>query len=578
MYTEIKQNECQTDKPTNIQFIATSKFPANKGMGRALGVETLGVFLKKEFNEQVLLGFTDLQYSSDPLNTVNELITKPNLDLIGISVRYGTYDQMEQVLTLLEKYYRSREDESHPLIVVGGVMPSFLAREIVEKHHGIRVVSGEGELAIRELVRGIRNNGSLYEVPSLTFFDSEKNEIISTQPRNLPLAETSSGKIIPDLIPQLREKGGIVWVSSSRGCPWDCSFCSVSAFREITGAKGKTRREVRPINDVIYELSELYNLGIRHFVFADDEMLTGSNEDYERWVQLAAGINNIGKDITFQCSVRSDVIWNHKDTDGGNKRRTAFHKLVEAGLTHVYMGLESGSPSQLKRYNKSEDVDTHLNTIRILREEGVLVGAGFIMFDPFMTLEEIQENIDFIKEAELVTHSRKDYIGDVFDLLRVQRDARFKDMLSAAGLLRDPIPGTLFYNYEFKDLKVRRIAVTCISLAAEIDDFFESLKNSVFAKELADEKTGSISPETTLLNHYLIELRLLDLSMLEELVSSSKETGQDYDTAFNSTILNFKSNRKNIIEQLYEDLNTGRIIDKDIIYVLGSIIDSMKDM
>lgn len=332
---------------------------------------------------------------------------------------------------------------------------------------------------------------------------------------------------------------------------------------------------MRPVEDIIGELRALYDLGVRAFVFADDEMLVGTPKDLERWHALAEGVKTIGSDISLECSVRSDVIWNKDDKDGGRARRKAFHALVDAGLSHVYIGFESGSPTQLRRYNKGEDVETHLRAIEILREEGVLVGGGFIMFDPLMTLGEIEENIAFLRKAELISHSRRDYVGDIFDMLRVQRGARYANMLSERGLLGDPIPQTLFYTYRFEDFQIQHIAETCIGLAAEIDDFFEALKNSVLSSTMADDARGTESPNTKLLQYYITELRLLDLSLLENLVHATKEKS---DGAFEDWVAAYREGRRDLLTRLKDNLRSSEITDRDSVQVLVSLIDRLPDL
>jgi len=564
--------------PTQIAFIVTSELPAGKGSGRALGVETLALYLKKvDVNNALKISFLDLQYAelNDPMAQVRSVADDPHNDIIGISVRYNTYQQMRQTIDTIRHSPRF-QTEDRPLVLIGGVMPSFLAKETVEQYPEVVVISGEAELAVREAVKVRRNGGSRYEIPGATFFDEEKQEIVQTKPSNLPLEITSDGRIIEDLIPQLKAKGGIVWISSSRGCPWNCSFCTVSTFREFTGAKGKIRREIRPVADVIDELRALYSQGLKHFVFGDDEMLVKDPKDLSRWRELADGIKSIGNDITYQCSVRSDVIYNKKDTDGGKEREEALRALFEAGMTHAYVGFESGSPTQLKRYNKAETVEDHLMAITRLRQIGILVGGGFIMFDPLMKPEEILENIKFLRDADLISLNRKDYVGDIFDMLRAQRDSSYVAELKDRGLLREPIPDTLFYNYEFEDPDVKEVAETCISLAAETDVFFETLKNAVFAKTMQDERTGNENYDTILLNRILINLRLLDMNLLEKLtnqVLENKGHQEPESKTFDSLVTTYRKERKDIIASLVDEIRRGNVEQDAGEVLLSHILD-----
>ncbi|MCO5384844.1 MAG: radical SAM protein [Desulfosporosinus sp.] len=76
--------------------------------------------------------------------------------------------------------------------------------------------------------------------------------------------------------------------------------------------------------------------------------------------------------------------------------------LVEAGLGHILIGLESGSDSSLKRINKMTTVAQNEKAIRILRHYGIEPNIGFIMFEPDSSLVDIRVNLEFLKRNDLL--------------------------------------------------------------------------------------------------------------------------------------------------------------------------------
>jgi len=76
--------------------------------------------------------------------------------------------------------------------------------------------------------------------------------------------------------------------------------------------------------------------------------------------------------------------------------------LVEAGLRHILIGLESGSDSSLKRINKMTTVAQNENAIKILRQYGIEPNIGFIMFEPDSSLVDIRVNFEFLRRNDLI--------------------------------------------------------------------------------------------------------------------------------------------------------------------------------
>jgi hypothetical protein len=72
--------------------------------------------------------------------------------------------------------------------------------------------------------------------------------------------------------------------------------------------------------------------------------------------------------------------------------------LVEAGLTHVYLGVESGDEESLQHFNKRLKPDVHLRARDVLRQLGVTFDFGFMLMEPWSTIRSVRGNIRFLRE------------------------------------------------------------------------------------------------------------------------------------------------------------------------------------
>ena len=95
--------------------------------------------------------------------------------------------------------------------------------------------------------------------------------------------------------------------------------------------------------------------------------------------------------IAFKISCRSDEV--HYDT---------MARLVEAGLTHVYMGVENGDDQGLLNMSKRMKASTHFESAEILRSLDLSFDFGFMLLEPYSTLEIVRNNIVFLDR----------YVGD----------------------------------------------------------------------------------------------------------------------------------------------------------------------
>lgn len=173
---------------------------------------------------------------------------------------------------------------------------------------------------------------------------------------------------------------------ASRGCARTCSFCSIQTF--YRAAPGKVVRTRDPVQ-VVAEMRHLYDhQGARIFLFQDDDFpLVG--KVWRTWAQaLVQALHDadLAGRIIWKISCRVDAV-----------EPQLLGRMRDAGLYLVYMGIESGNDDGLEVLNKEVDVEQNLAAVRVLRELGLEVAFGFMMFDPSTQFASLRANLDFLR-------------------------------------------------------------------------------------------------------------------------------------------------------------------------------------
>jgi hypothetical protein len=182
-------------------------------------------------------------------------------------------------------------------------------------------------------------------------------------------------------------RGVSPYVLGSRGCYNQCSFCYLNSFYGV----GPRWRGRSPENI----LSELRELGSRerfeYFYFADANFFGPGRSGQERAARLAEVLRSEFPGVGFGLECRANDI-----------QRETMGALRAAGLRHVFIGVESGCDKTLRRMRKGVRAGTNARAVGMLRDLGIRVSLGFIMFDPDSTLEEVRESFEFLKDNGLL--------------------------------------------------------------------------------------------------------------------------------------------------------------------------------
>ncbi len=281
---------------------------------------------------------------------------------------------------------RLRQEGVTAHFTMGGHYASFEHAALLEAIPELdSVVRFEGEDTLLELAEVLAAGAAWTDVPGLAFRGPEA--VQTSAPRRgrddldeLPWPDRDDIAYELQALPTASMLGG-------RGCPWKCSFCSIITFYEGNGTRGRRRRHPQRIVD---ELEYLHRRrGVRVILWQDDDFLAGGLAA-RRWAHAIARecvARGLHHGLRWKFSCRSDEI-----------STEVLAPLVEAGLTHVYLGVEAGDPDDLRDLNKLLEPEAHLRAARALRELGLSFDFGFMLMQPWSTFRSIRNNIAFLRE------------------------------------------------------------------------------------------------------------------------------------------------------------------------------------
>lgn len=374
-----------------VSLFHSEMYPAAR---LTLGISYLASYLRRYHLARVEL--MDCQLGPNVADIV-EHVRQAQPDILGISVNFGQFDLMEQ---LLDSIYDPTQVSKAPIVILGNILPAMCYREILKVYPQVVICRKEGELTLAALVKCGEDRSRWYQVPGIYYCDRQ-GRVVTTPSRYLPMENLPPPAL--DTVPQLFEQDGVITAEFSRGCQYNqCSFCPRSH-------KGSIWRTV-PVVSMLRQW-EIFARVFRHFermphVFLADEDFVGIEDGeatIERIADFLVGAQERDLQITFDASCRADQIFREdRDQSWHLERGSLFKQCVERGLSRLFVGVESGASAQLVRYNKGSTVEEIVSAIRYLSLLGVQLRFGFIFFDPLMSVQDLIENIEFLGRTDIV--------------------------------------------------------------------------------------------------------------------------------------------------------------------------------
>ena len=292
-------------------------------------------------------------------------------DIIGIS-------SVSQNFNLAIAYAQIAKAYGIP-VICGGVHISMMPSSLTDDMD-VGVI-GEGEKTIYDLVQAFILDGGVFAPETLQFIPGiiyhDNGRLVSTGKRR-PV------ECLDSLPPPAREFFPIkqsTYMFTSRGCPFQCTFCSSTRFWEGVRLFSPTY--------IATEIQRLVEQGVNDISFYDD--IFPLNADRIRGLISALRNRGLLGKVDFHCSIRANMV-----TD------EIISLLRDMGVKSMGLGLESGCWRTL-RFLKGDGISIQDNAyaIKTIRRYGIKVYGSFIIGSPDETKRNALETLRFVKDHRL---------------------------------------------------------------------------------------------------------------------------------------------------------------------------------
>ena len=284
-------------------------------------------------------------------------------DIVGISTLTNTYLLGCEAADILRK--------AGKIVIMGGPHVTFETEDALK--HCDFVFRGEADDTIVPFLKALERGSGLEKINGLSFL--EDGMVVNCGPQVLCKNIDSLPPIDWSLVEE-DGKSDIRPVMTSRGCPFNCTFCSVTA---MFGKKFRHRSSEKVLEEIPED----------GFAFYIDDNLAGNYKRLED--DLLPSIIASGKTPFAACQVRAEIA----------KRPRLLELKRKANIRIDCIGFESVNPATLKEFEKGQTVEGMKENIKILHKYGDLIHGMFVLGADNDTVETIRETLKFAIDNEL---------------------------------------------------------------------------------------------------------------------------------------------------------------------------------
>jgi len=297
-------------------------------------------------------------------------------------------------------------------------------------------------------------------------------------------------------------------LNCGRGCLYDCAFCTVRRYEALQ--RGRVHRQ-RSVDSVIREIQLLHErYGVTEFNFEDDNFVVPSRRGTEKLRALCDAIEGLDFDISFTFFCRGDAV-----------DRDLFTRLKRAGLTGVYLGIESVYGPDLEFLGKGISLRQVYDALDILLELGYSpeVGSplrlmlGYITWHPLTCFEQLRTSSRFFRRYRCPPKLAR-------RALRMYTGVPIKEKLEEMGLL----DGSRDSGWRYRDPIFGELEASVNRFFAEVNRTRDRIRTVEKAADRYRRRPDAVPPD---LHDVRRRLDALCLDYFDDLLDLAEERGAD---------------------------------------------------
>lgn len=333
---------------------------------------------KKGYETKIL----DCQVMRIGLDEAVNNILEFNPEFVGVS---STTVSIDAAGKLAKKI---KELKPSIMTIIGGAHVSALPAQTLKEFSWFdAAVIGEGEVTFHELIEAVLSNSRLDKVRGLAYRDNGRITVNMPRPfiKDLDFLPMPAWDLLPKLSKYYRTSAQrsnefpIASVVTSRGCPFNCSFCDKSVFGQALRT-----HSAKYVLEMIGVLK--YKHAIRALQFNDDLFIADKN----RLIGICEGILKNNLKISWSCNGRLDLL----DLE-------ILKLMRRSGCWQIAFGVESGDEKIIEKINKKIYLDKIPEKLKLVKKAGISTKGFFILGLPQETRKTIKKTIEYAKRIPL---------------------------------------------------------------------------------------------------------------------------------------------------------------------------------
>jgi len=360
-------------------------------------------------HESYLKTLSDL---SEPIwDEVREIVRSQKPDVVGVNVWTPKLGSALNVAKICKQINPDIK------VVFGGVHATIMPEQTLKNNEVDYVVRMEGEYTMLELCQKIQGGEPVDNVLGISF---KKGGNMLNNP-NRPFIENLDELPFPArhllLDKETYFANAFGKIFASRGCPYQCNYCGSN---KIWTRKVRYRSPKNVVDEIEHVKKEF---GSTHFVFEDD--LLTINKKF--LTSICDELIERNLDIEWSCETRANLVFDD-----------LVKKMKMSGCTGIVVGIESGSEKILRDIKKGIVPEQIYNAAKIIKDNGVIYSAFFMIGFPTETKEDIMETVKVMKETQP--------FNAVLSVLTPYPDSEVYFQCKELGLMPENIDWSRFYH------------------------------------------------------------------------------------------------------------------------------------